>query len=80
MKYWTSWKKVPLVRKSAIIIIAAIQLGLMAAALIDIYRRPAIGIRGKKIWWAMGTFIDLFGPLAYFFYGRYSLTHRKDFL
>jgi 4-amino-4-deoxy-L-arabinose transferase-like glycosyltransferase len=47
----------------------AIQLILLAAALIDLIRRPRT--RGPKWAWGLAiAFISLFGPLAYFLFGR----------
>jgi hypothetical protein len=56
-----------------IIVAAAAETSLKAAALIDIKRRPASQIRGSKwIWVPVVVFINSFGgaPLAYFFFGR----------
>jgi len=47
----------------------AIQLVLLAAALIDLIRRPRT--RGPKWAWGLAiVFISIFGPLAYFLFGR----------
>lgn len=47
----------------------AIQLALLAAALIDLIRRPRT--RGPKWAWGLAiAFISIFGPLAYFLFGR----------
>jgi hypothetical protein len=47
----------------------AIQLVLLAAALIDLIRRPRT--RGPKWAWGLAiAFISIFGPLAYFLFGR----------
>lgn len=44
---------------------------LLAAALIDIRRRPASQIRGsKRIWTAAVVIQQPFGPLSYFAFGR----------
>jgi hypothetical protein len=56
-----------------IIVAAAAETSLKAAALIDIKRRPASQIRGSKwIWVPVVVFINSFGgaPLAYFVFGR----------
>jgi hypothetical protein len=43
---------------------------LKAAMLIDLRRRPADQIRGPKWLWTLLTFVNFFGPVAYFSYGR----------
>jgi hypothetical protein len=49
---------------------AAVQIGLFAAALIDIRRRPARKVRGEKRLWVAASFVNYAGPIAYFTYGR----------
>jgi hypothetical protein len=50
--------------------LGAIQLGLLIAALIDLEKRPSKQIKGNKLWWRLGAFVNYLGPLAYFFFGR----------
>jgi len=50
--------------------LVAIQLGLLAAALLDLRRRPARKVRGDKRLWVAASFVNYAGPLAYFAYGR----------
>lgn len=52
------------------VLLGAIQLALFGAAELDILRRPASEIRGRKALWAGLSFINFFGPLAYFAFGR----------
>ncbi|NLT93418.1 MAG: hypothetical protein GXY02_09875, partial [Actinobacteria bacterium] len=40
------------------------------AALLDIKRRPAEGIRGPKWMWRAAAFVSFVGPLSYFICGR----------
>jgi len=47
-----------------------IEVTLLLAALIDLKRRPADEIRGSKRMWTALAFVNLFGPIAYFTYGR----------
>jgi hypothetical protein len=49
---------------------AAVQVALLAAALVDLRRRPARKVRGDKRLWAAASFVNYVGPLAYFVYGR----------
>jgi hypothetical protein len=47
-----------------------VQLGLLATALVDIYRRPAGEIRGRKRLWVAAAFVNFVGPISYFLFGR----------
>jgi hypothetical protein len=46
------------------------QIGLAAAALLDLRRRPARKVRGDKRLWVAAAFVNYVGPIAYFTYGR----------
>jgi len=46
------------------------QLGLLAAALSDLRRRPADAVNGDKRLWAAVSCVNVLGPLAYFAFGR----------
>jgi hypothetical protein len=67
-KKW--WDEVSGVQKRAIVLTGAVQLGLLAAALVDIYRRPTGEIRGGKRLWVAAAFINYVGPISYFLFGR----------
>ncbi|HEY1344685.1 MAG TPA: PLD nuclease N-terminal domain-containing protein [Streptosporangiaceae bacterium] len=60
----------PPAQQRAIVVAGAVQLTLLAAALIDIRRRPQDQIKGPKPLWVGISFINTIGPLAYFFFGR----------
>lgn len=47
-----------------------VQIGLQAAALIDIARRPASEINGGERKWVALSFVNFVGPIAYFVKGR----------
>jgi hypothetical protein len=49
---------------------AAVQFALAGAAWIDLARRPAALVNGRKAVWALVIGINFVGPLAYFFFGR----------
>jgi hypothetical protein len=57
-------------QRAAIGAAGAVQVGLMAAALIDLRRRPARKVRGGKRLWVAASFVNFVGPIAYFTYGR----------
>jgi hypothetical protein len=64
------WDEPSGVQKGAIVLTGAVQLGLLAAALVDIYQRPAGEIRGGKRLWVTAAFINYVGPISYFLFGR----------
>lgn len=62
----TARQKVPFILRGIV------QMALLAAALADIYRRPAEEIRGGKWLWSAVAFVNFMGigPIAYFLFGR----------
>ena len=64
------WSDLSAAQKGAVVISGATQLGLMAATLVDIYRRPADEIRGNKKLWTAAAFVNFIGPISYFVFGR----------
>jgi Phospholipase_D-nuclease N-terminal len=57
-------------QRAVIAVLVALQLGLLAAALFDLSRRPARKVRGDKRLWVAASFVNYVGPVAYFAYGR----------
>jgi len=59
-------------RRSRTLIAAAgvVEVVLLAAALIDIRRRPADQIKGSKRMWTALALINIVGPISYFAFGR----------
>jgi hypothetical protein len=49
-----------------------VQFALLAAALADIHRRPAVEINGSKWLWSAAAFVNFtgIGPIAYFVFGQ----------
>ena len=64
------WDDLSRPQRVGIIVGGGVQLLLLGAALVDLWRRPAAGVRGSKRWWAAASFVNFFGPLAYFAFGR----------
>ena len=64
------WQDLTDRQKRGIVVLGLLQLALLAAALIDIRRRPAEEINGSKRLWTMVVFINGIGPIAYFVFGR----------
>lgn len=62
-------------RSRALIIVGAtVQLGLQALALRDLRKRPAGQVKGPKKAWAVASFINFVGPIAYLTVGRKKST------
>lgn len=64
------WKDLSAGQKWGIVLSGMVQLGLLVAALLDIYRRPREEIRGSKVLWALVSLINFVGPISYFIFGR----------
>lgn len=50
--------------------LGVVQVGLLVAAEADLARRPAAQVRGSKTGWRLISLVNVFGPLAYFRWGR----------
>ncbi|MGH3105604.1 MAG: PLDc N-terminal domain-containing protein [Rubrobacteraceae bacterium] len=64
------WGDLSSTQRKAVVLSGVVQLGLLAAALADIYRRPAQEIRGDKRLWAVVAFVNFVGPVSYFLFGH----------
>jgi hypothetical protein len=64
------WSDLTASEKRIVIISSVVQMSLLVTALNDILRRPASQIRGKKWVWLLVSFINFFGPISYFLFGR----------
>jgi hypothetical protein len=65
-----SWSDLSRNERAGVAGAGVVQIGLLAAALVDIARRPAEEIKGPKAAWAAASFINFAGPIAYFAFGR----------
>lgn len=64
------WADLPPAQRRVVAAAATVQLSMLAAALIDIRRRPQDQIRGPKRLWVGLAFVNFVGPAAYFTFGR----------
>lgn len=62
--------ELPPVLRAVLVAVGAVQVGLLIAAQVDITRRPAEQIRGRKATWRLVGLLNTVGPLAYFKWGR----------
>ena len=74
-KTWTDLKDR---EKAPFVLRGVLQFALLAAALADIYRRPAEEINGSKWLWSATALVNLMGigPIAYFAFGRKRTARR----
>jgi hypothetical protein len=64
------WSELSGTQQAAILVAASIELALTATALVDLVRRPAAEVRGPKVLWGLGVFVQPVGPIAYLTMGR----------
>jgi hypothetical protein len=64
------WKDLSPWQRISIFVAISIQISLLVSALLDIRRRPAEQIRGPKPLWVAVAFVNYFGPISYFLFGR----------
>ncbi len=57
-----TWKRLEPWQKAGGVMLGIVQVSLLIAALVDIRRRPATEIRGRKAWWVMAAFVNYVGP------------------
>ena len=57
-------------RQVLLLVLVALQLGLLAWAEVDIQRRQPNEVRGRKGWWRVLCLINFLGPVSYFRWGR----------
>ena len=57
-------------QQTGILVLGSIQLSLAATAWVDLARRPAAEVNGRKALWAAIIAINWIGPLSYFRWGR----------
>ncbi|WP_154792038.1 PLD nuclease N-terminal domain-containing protein [Occultella kanbiaonis] len=64
------WTDLSTGQQAALIGVAAVEIGLLVAALVDLKRRPADQVRGPKGAWVAASFVNFVGPISYFAFGR----------
>lgn len=57
-------------QRGVLALASCVQFGLLIAAQVDISRRSPDEVRGSKLLWRLLSFVNFFGPLAYFRWGR----------
>ena len=57
-------------QRVAMVAAGAVEVVLTSVALADLVRRPRTQVRGAKLFWFLGCFVQPFGPVAYLKFGR----------
>ena len=60
------WSDLSDQEKTAILVMASVQISLAVTAWIDLARRPPELVRGPKPAWALGIAVNFVGPISYF--------------
>ncbi len=66
-----SWSELSDAQKTAILVVGSIELSLTATALVDLARRPAEQVRGRKALWVLGILVQPVGPVVYLAWGAH---------
>jgi hypothetical protein len=64
------WSELSRTERSFIAGAMTVQLSLLAAALVDLQRRPSDQVKGPKRLWRAVAFVNFVGPISYFLFGR----------
>jgi hypothetical protein len=64
------WSDFTAVQQKAIVAASIVEVALTTKALRDLARRPSGQVRGPKLLWLLGFFVQPVGPIAYLALGR----------
>jgi hypothetical protein len=64
------WRDLSTRQRRGVVLSGTVQVVLLMAALVDIWRRPKEEIRGDKRLWTALSFVNFIGPISYFLFGR----------
>ena len=65
-----SWRDMTKGQRIMLLVSGAVNMALLGAAQRSIGKTPDDQIRGKKAIWRAVSFINFFGPVSYFLFGR----------
>lgn len=60
------WNELSPQAQAVVLTLACVQVSLALTAWVDLARRPAAQVRGRKSLWAAAIAVDFVGPIAYF--------------
>lgn len=64
------WSELNEALKAVVLMLISTQMALLLTALIDLRRRPATEINGRKRLWTALVLVNFASPIAYFGWGR----------
>jgi hypothetical protein len=64
------WSELSPGQRAALSVLVAVEVALTTTALVDLARRPGTEVRGPKVAWALGCFVQPVGPIVYLALGR----------
>ena len=64
------WSDLSTSQQALIILLGSLQISLFAAAVYDIFKRPADQLNRPKPFWFAVSLVNYIGPIAYFLFGR----------
>jgi hypothetical protein len=64
------WADLTSAQQTGIVVLGTLEVVLTGRALLDLARRPAAEVRGRKALWALGCLVQPLGPVAYLAFGR----------
>lgn len=73
------WQDLTNLQKLAIVLLSILQFALLAVALWDIQQRSTNQINGSRQLWIAAVFLNFFGPIAYFIWGRKRQPNLAEF-
>jgi hypothetical protein len=65
-----SWRDMSTGQRISVLVSGVMNLALLIAAQRSLAKTPDSNIRGKKAVWRAVSFINFFGPVSYFLFGR----------
>lgn len=71
------WRDLTTGQRVAFLAMSAVQVGLAAVAWVDLARRPAEQVNGRKPLWAGAIAVNFAGPIAYLVWGRTRQRHPE---
>ncbi len=67
-----TWSELSDAQKTAILVVGSVELALTATALVDLARRPAEQVHGRKALWLLGILVQPVGPVVYLAWGAHK--------
>jgi hypothetical protein len=64
------WSEMTSAQKTGTAVLVGAQVIMLAAALLNISRRPEDQLNGSRRLWTVLSFVNFIGPIAYFLLGR----------